>query len=151
MKNKIALFAFCTVMAGCSATTSMTAADNQTSIMINEFSPIVLEPGTGIEETYSTTSFGNYRYKITDSTTNETKYGLVPLKFNGGYLAADILFFAPAMFFNLREFYPYYEFNAVTGEVKYKKHEGDAWRIYVPSEDEVNSAKHYFSKRESNL
>ncbi len=73
-------------------------------------------------------------------------YGLVPLKFNGGYLATDILFFAPAMFFNLREVFPYYQFDLESNEVRYKKKESDEWTIYKPKVEEVERAKTYFDE-----
>ena len=73
-------------------------------------------------------------------------YGVLPLKFNGGYLALDILFFfAPAMFFNLREGYPYYEFDMDKRVVRYKKHPSDPWVNYQPSEAESQRAKGHFA------
>lgn len=66
------------------------------------------------------------------------------MKFNGGYLAADILFFAPALFYNLREVYPYYEFDAEKQEIRYKKKPEDSWRIYHPLPEEVANSKAYF-------
>ncbi|HEY7866027.1 MAG TPA: hypothetical protein VIC51_08495, partial [Psychromonas sp.] len=62
---------------------------------------------------------GKYVFKAS-SEGKKPIYGLVPLKFNAGYLAADIMFFAPAMFFNLREVYPHYQFDINAGVVRYK-------------------------------
>jgi hypothetical protein len=41
-------------------------------------------------ETFNTTTFGNYEFRA-DTPSHEPLYGLLPLKFNGGYLALDIL------------------------------------------------------------
>ena len=100
------------------------------------------------EQTYSTTSFGQYQFKL-ESEGHEPMYGLMPLKFNGGYLAADILFFAPAMFFNLREVFPYYQFDLEHKEIRYKKNIEDSWTVYKPEAAEVNRAKAYFEKRDN--
>jgi hypothetical protein len=75
----------------------------------------------------------------------EPMYGLVPLKFNGGYLAAGILFFAPATFYNLREVYPFYEFDAAHGVVRYRKREQDPWMTHTPTAAEAERAKAYFA------
>jgi hypothetical protein len=71
---------------------------------------------------------------------------LLPLKFHGGYLALDILFFAPAAFFNLRGVFPYYEFDSEKHELKYRQKETDTWVTYHPSDDETARAKQYFEK-----
>ncbi len=71
-------------------------------------------------------------------------YGLVPLKFNGGYLALDILFFAPAMFFNLREVFPYYEFDSEEGVVRYRLEKDSDWTTYKPTVAEIAHAKSFF-------
>ena len=68
------------------------------------------------------------------------------MKFNGGYLAADILFFAPAMFYNLREVYPYYEFDVENGVVRYKRNANDPWVSYKPTPAEQDHARNYFQK-----
>ena len=75
----------------------------------------------------------------------EPMYGLIPLKFNSGYLVADILFFAPAAFYNLREVYPFYEFDVEKNEVRYKKNVGDQWTVYKPTPAEVARAQAYFA------
>ena len=43
------------------------------------------------------TSFGNYEFKAVDSGFDPF-YGILPLSFKGGHLAADIIFFAPGAF-----------------------------------------------------
>ncbi len=46
-----------------------------------------------VSKTYKATSFGQYRFRA-EKPGMEPMYGLIPLKFNSGYLVADILFFA---------------------------------------------------------
>jgi hypothetical protein len=104
------------------------------------------QTGASRTESYWATSFSNYPFKVTESG-RAPFYGILPLKFNGGYLAADILFFAPAMTYNLREVYPYYEFDAARQVVKFKKHESDRWHEYVPSAAETDRARQYFESR----
>jgi hypothetical protein len=129
------------LLTGCSASARFDAVQSDVSLTINE------EPEFAIVEapyhTYSTTSFGQYKFKA-EKEGVEAMYGLIPLKFNGGYLAADILFFAPAMFFNLREVFPYYQFDLEKNEVRYKKTESDEWTIYKPKTKEIERAKRYF-------
>ncbi|MGA9335020.1 MAG: hypothetical protein WBV39_12140, partial [Rudaea sp.] len=54
------------------------------------------------------TSFGNYEFKAVDAE-DPPLFGILPMKFKGGHLAADIILFAPAAFFNLRQAFPYYQ------------------------------------------
>jgi len=148
MKMKIAILVTSLLIAGCSSTASIKTENNIANITINDKAPVTLSPDTPIKETYSTTSFGQYKFKISETNGNKPMYGVIPLKFNGGYLAADILLFAPAMFFNLREFFPFYEFNIESGIIKYKKNESDEWISYQPTKDEINSAQTYFNRIE---
>lgn len=142
MKLRILAIPFVTILSACSATTTFQSVNSNTVLTIDKTESIALtEPST---HTYSTTSFGQYVFKASDEG-EDPMYGLIPLKFNGGYLALDILFFAPATFFNLREVYPFYEFDVKSGVVRYKKEPEDAWRTYTATEDEVNRAKAYFS------
>lgn len=97
-------------------------------------------------ETLTTTSFGNYEFRV-QAPGRETLTGILPLRFNGGYLAADILFFAPAMFLNLREVFPYYEFDLEQWVVRYKDKNDKEWHTYTPIPAEVARAKAYFEGR----
>lgn len=130
-------------LAGCSATTSFDSVQPETSLRINKTPAFQITDGNS--QTYSTTSFGQYRFKA-EQAGNEPMYGLIPLKFNGGYLAADILFFAPAMFFNLREVFPYYEFDLEANEIRYKKKETDSWTSHTPKQEEIAAAKTFFGE-----
>src|SRR5690606_34285519 len=127
----------------CSATTTMHSVDPGVSVKINQESSLALS--APISRTYPTTSFGQYHFQVR-RTGLEPMYGLMPLKFNGGYLAADILFFAPATFYNLREVYPYYQFDAANGTVQYRKKTSEPWINYTPSPAEAARAKAYFEQ-----
>jgi hypothetical protein len=131
------------VLSACTATTSLRATDPELALAINKDSEVTLD--SPVHRTYDTTSFGQYQFKATKPGM-EPMYGLVPLKFNGGYLTADILLFAPALFFNLREVYPIYEFDVAQGVVRYKKKESDQWMSYKPTSAEAERAKQYFVK-----
>lgn len=131
------------ILSGCTATTSLRSTDPELAVAINTDAPITLD--SPAHRTYNATSFGQYQFKASKPGA-EPLYGLVPLKFNGGYLTADILFFAPALFYNLREVYPIYEFDVEQGVVRYKKNEQDAWMSYKPTAAESERAKKYFVK-----
>ena len=59
----------------------------------------------------------------------------------------DILFFAPAAFFNLREVFPFYEFDIEKRVVKYRFKETDEWNVYTPLEAEANRAREFFKDK----
>jgi hypothetical protein len=130
------------VMSGCTTTTSFNAAQGGTTVAVKKSN----QTSTPRSETLNTTSFGNYEF-LAESPGFDPFTGILPLKFNGGYLALDILFFAPAMFFNLREPYPYYEFDLQNRVVKYKKQENDEWRVYIPSEAEAARGRDFFKNK----
>jgi hypothetical protein len=141
MKKIILPFAVAALVTGCTASTQLDAKQDNVSISVNDKAPFTIEPE--VEHTYNTTSFGQYRFKA-EAEGHEPMYGLMPLKFNGGYLAADILFFAPALFFNLREVFPFYELDIENKVIKYKLKESDEWTIYKPKQAEVEGAINYF-------
>lgn len=137
------------LMVGCSATTKFESAGSDVRVKIDDQTGTFIAPG-GInksgpaisslgEHNFKTTSFGQYRFKA-ESDGQKTMYGNIPLKFNGGYLALDILFFAPAMLFNLREVYPHYQFELENQEVRYGS-SGSDWSVYKPTPEEISEAK----------
>ena len=130
---------FCfALLTGCSATTKFESVQPGVRLKIDNDPDFVIVDGNPYS--YKTTSFGQYRFKA-ESDGYEAMYGNIPLKFNGGYLALDILFFAPAMLFNLREVYPYYRFDLEKKEVSYKSRKSDNWIIYNPTTAEKRAAK----------
>ncbi len=143
MKRLLALPLTAALLSACTATTSLRSSDPSLAVKINDDAPLVLK--NPVSKTYKATSFGQYRFRATQEGM-EPMYGLVPLKFNKGYLIADILFFAPAAFYNLREVYPYYEFDVAQGVVRYKKNESDQWTSYTPTAAEAARAQAYFGQ-----
>lgn len=92
------------------------------------------------------TSFGNYEFKAVGDGADPF-YGILPLRFKGGHLAVDIIFFAPAAFFNLREAFPFYEIDAKKGVIRYKNKVTDAWLEYQPKPEEAARAQNYFNAK----
>ncbi len=92
------------------------------------------------------TSFGNYEFKAVDAN-DPPFYGILPLKFKGGHLAADIILFAPAAFFNLRQAFPFYEIDVKDGMIRYKNKATDVWIDYRPKPEESAHAQNYFNAR----
>jgi hypothetical protein len=130
------------VLTACAASTTFHAAQGGTEIAVKKTESTSV-PRT---EKLTTTSFGNYEFQAT-SPGLEPMTGILPLKFNGGYLALDILFFAPAMFFNLREPYRHYEIDLIQRVVRYRKNEKDPWSVYTPSETERTRGQQFFAAK----
>lgn len=131
------------ILAGCAANTQIAAVQPGTKVQIKTSA----NSDAPRSESYATTSFGNYEFQVT-ADGKDPFYGVLPLKFNGGYLALDILFFAPAAFFNLREVFPYYEFDQARGLIKYKRQEADSWIEYQPTPEEADRAKRFFEQKQ---
>jgi hypothetical protein len=127
------------LLSACAATTTLNAVQNGTTIRIKKST----QDATPRTEQFATTSFGNYEF-LAESPGLEPFTGILPLKFNGGYLALDILFFAPAMFFNLREVFAHYEFDLEKRVIGYRKDEADGWTTYVPTEAEAARGRKHF-------
>lgn len=111
-------------LAGCSSMTTISSTSTDAHLAPKHETPVV--PST---LHMKDTSFGNYEFKA-NSPGHESFYGILPLRFHGGRLAADVLFFAPAAFFNLRGAFPYYEFDVDHGLVRYKANSDDSWHEY---------------------
>ena len=131
------------LLSGCTATTTMSGAQGGTTVAVKKTESTAV-PRT---ETLTTTSFGNYEFKA-ETPGYEPFTGILPLKFNGGYLALDILFFAPAMFFNLREPYRYYEFDLENRIVRYRSKENKDWAVYAPTSAEAARGKAFFEAQD---
>jgi hypothetical protein len=132
-------------MTGCTTTANMATVQNGAFVRVknsvsSERPPVTSTPR---QEVFTASTFGKYEFKA-EHASFEPLYGMLPRKFNGGYLALDILFFTPAMFFNLSEVYPYYEFDLDKRVVRYRRSLTDGWTVYEPSVEEMNRAKEYF-------
>jgi hypothetical protein len=128
-------------LTACTATTNITA--HQQGAMVDIAT--TTKTNTPRSETLSATTFGNYEFRA-QAPGFEPLYGILPLKFNGGYLALDILFFTPATFFNLREAYPFYDFDIAKRVVRFRKGSED-WKTYTPSGAESTRARKVYEKK----
>ena len=126
-------------LSACTATTTLSTSQPGATLEITKSAQSAV-PRT---ESFNATSFGNYEFRA-QRPGSEPFYGYLPLKFNGGYLALDILFFAPATFFNLREVYPFYDFDLDKRVVRYRHKPSEEWNTYVPLHEEMTSAEQIF-------
>src|SRR4051794_9933408 len=125
------------LLAACSSMSTISAHDPGTRLLVK--GRTVELPVT---QSMKGTSFGNYEIKATSG--DDTLYGILPLRFKGGHLAADIILFAPAAFFNLREAFAYYEIDVKSGVIRYKQKEADPWIEYRPKAEEAAHAKSFY-------
>ncbi len=139
--HKYVLIALTITLVGCTAKTSFTSTQPNTKIYVRERP--MSAPASG---EFRTTSFGAYDFKVVDPA-GQTFYGVLPLKFNPGYMVADILLFAPGLFFNLREVYPHYEIDPASYVIRYRQTSKQPWREYKASIKEEAGAKRYFENR----
>jgi hypothetical protein len=139
MKYFAHIIAIALMLSGCSAMSTLDSPYKDTNVVIRDRNlgkvPVKIE--------LRSTSFGNYEFKAVRAD-GTAMYGILPLKFNGGQLAVNILLFAPASFFNLREVYPYYEFDLDRSVVKFRETEQEDWREMKPKPEEIDRAKKYF-------
>jgi len=126
-------------LAGCSAMTTIQSAQTDVVLKVKEREYKTYPAG----DTFKTTTFGNYDFRA-ERPGAEPLYGILPLKFNGGYLTLDILFFAPGTFFNLREVFPFYEIDMIERAVRYRKGADKPWEVYRPTTEESKRAEEYF-------
>jgi hypothetical protein len=126
------------LIAGCSSMTKISSPHAGTQLAIKDRR--VMLPA---HETLLGTSFGNYEFKAVESGFDPF-YGILPLSFKGGHLAADIILFAPGAFFNLRAAFPFYEIDGGQGVILYRVNEREGWNEYRPDAEEVERAREYF-------
>ncbi|HST28553.1 MAG TPA: hypothetical protein VLK26_09335 [Rudaea sp.] len=138
MKLRNGLFAAAAaLLAACSSMSTITAHDPGTRLLVK--GKTVDLPVT---QSMKGTSFGNYEFKATNG--DNAFYGILPLKFKGGHLAADIILFAPAAFFNLRQAFAFYEIDVKDGVIRYKEKAGDPWTEYTPKAEEAAHARNFY-------
>lgn len=136
---RLAAIAALVLLAGCEATTSLTVVQSGARLQVKKSQSTEVPRS----ETLTATSFGNYEFRA-EAPGYEPMSGILPLRFNGGYLAADILFFAPALFFNLREVFPQYEIDLQQRVLRYKDKKDTAWTTYQPTPAEAARAQAHF-------
>ena len=129
------------LISACSSMTTISSPKDGTALSLKDRT--VSLP---YHEKMKATSFGNYVFKAVDDGA-EPFYGILPLKFKGGHLAVDIIFFAPAAFFNLREVFPFYEIDVGNGVIRYKTAPNEGWIEYRPKPEEVAHARSFFDDK----
>jgi len=128
-------------MSACSSMTTISSQKAGTTFMLKD--KTVSLP---VSQSMKGTSFGNYSFKAIDAG-SEPLYGILPLRFKGGHLAADIILFAPAAFFNLREVFPFYEIDVSQGVIRYKNTPTEGWTEYRPKPEEAARARSFFEAK----
>jgi hypothetical protein len=127
-----------TLLAACSSMTTINSPHTGTQLLVKD-RHLTLPA----HENMRGTSFGNYEFKASEDGFDPF-YGILPLSFKGGHLAADILLFAPGAFFNLRAVFPFYEIDVEKGLIRYRASENEAWNEYRPKADEIARARSYY-------
>lgn len=129
------------LLAACSSMSTITAAEKPTRLELQDRS-LNLPANAEIRGT----SFGNYEFKATEPNDASVQpfYGILPLAMKGGHMAADILLFAPALFFNLRGAFHFYEVDAGKRTIRYRDDEKDPWVEYQVKPEEEARARAYF-------
>jgi hypothetical protein len=127
------------LLSACTTVSSISSAREGTVVSLREMT--VNAPG---KQALKSTSFTNFEFRAVDPGSERPFYGVLPLEFRGGHLAADIILFAPGMFVNLRTAFRFYEFDVSNGVVRYKSKEAGSWTEYRPTPAEVARAEAYF-------
>jgi hypothetical protein len=139
----MALMASAVLLSACSAMTTISSPNAGTTVALRD--KTLALPAT---QSIKGTTFGNYEFKATDPASQEAMYGILPLEMKGGHMAADILLFAPGMFFNLRGAFPFYEVDVRNGVIRYKEDKDDAWVEYRPTPEEAARAREFFNPKQ---
>ena len=126
------------LLAGCSSVTTISSTSPDTTLVVADKTTSL--PGS---IRLRGTSFGNYAFRATDNgaPTAEPVYGILPLAMKKGQMAASILFFAPALFFNLRGAFRFYEVDMQNQVIRYRDRERDPWMSYPIKPDEAARAR----------
>lgn len=132
----ICIFIF--IISGCTAMTNIKSTQPGVTLKVTDKSYSTLPA----KDEFGVTTFGNYEF-VAKKDGHEPLYGVLPLKINGGYLALDILFFAPACFFNLREVYPYYDIDVEKKMIRYST-DNNIWYDLFVTQEETEQAKKYY-------
>lgn len=141
MLRNAALACGLALLAACSTISSISSAGKPTTLVLKD-RPLNLTANARIRGT----SFGNYEFKATETHDPSVPpfYGILPLALKGGHMAADILLFAPALFFNLRGAFHYYEIDVRNRTIRYRDELDDPWMTYQVKPEEEARARAYF-------
>ena len=135
------LVALVAILSACSSMTTISSPHAGTTLAFKDKSV-----NLPLTEKMKGTSFGNYEFKAVDDG-SDPFYGILPLRFKGGHLAVDIILFAPAAFFNLREVFPYYEIDVSQRVIRYKSTPTEGWTEYKPKTEEAAHARAFFETK----
>ncbi len=125
---------------GCTTATRFEGASAGTKFSLRDFESVEL-PKEMVLESKAT---GQYEFMATTPAC-DALYGILPLRVNGGTMAASIALFAPALFIGgFRDVFAFYQLDPVDGVVRYKNTAEEDWRSYKPKMIEVERAKRYF-------
>jgi hypothetical protein len=130
------------LLSACTVTTTISAAQAGAMIDVRSSTQTVA-PRT---ETYQATSFGDYEFRA-QAPGYEPFFGVLPLKLNGLYMVFDTLAFPPAAAFNLRQVYPFYEFDIEKKVVRFRKNETDEWHTHTTFHAEMVQAQEFFNAK----
>jgi hypothetical protein len=133
---------FVTALTGCMAVTTIGSGQPDVVISIQDKSYRKMP----VTDEFAQTTFDNYEFQATKPG-RQPFYGILPLRFNRGFLIMDILLFAPLTLFNLRQVYPYYQFEIEKRVLLFKDKEGDDWQEFRPTQAEAARARDYFRGR----
>lgn len=129
-------------LAACSSVTTISSTTPGTTFVVSE-STMTLPASIKLRGT----SFGNYEFKATTTdAASPPMYGILPLAMKKGQMAASILFFAPALFFNLRGAFRFYEVDPSTNTIRYRDRERDAWKTYQVRPEEAARARAQYER-----
>lgn len=136
----------CFFISGCTAMTTISSKQSNVSLRIENqtFSSLPAK------NEFPVTTFGPYVY-LAEKEGYDPLYGILPLSVDIGSVILDSLLFAPALFFNVRYVFPYYEIDIDKKLIRFS-HDGRQWWESNVSPEETEQAKAYFkeaSKREA--
>lgn len=136
----IGCIAILSLLAGCTSDSIFESVAPGTKMSLRDHGTFPLPA----ELTIGSKSTGQYEFKVM-AATGETLYGILPLRVNGGTMAASIVLFAPAFAIGgFRDALPVYEVDAKAGILRYKVRPDGAWQEMRPMSNESARAKAYF-------
>jgi uncharacterized protein YceK len=136
MRKFLWLILFVLVLQGCTTTSSFTSIQEGVKITVGKTKISGEMPVAG---EISRTTFGSYPVKVQKNGC-ELMYFSLPLKVSPGIIVIDALFFAPAIFFNVKGSLPFYEVDLDSRDLKYKVNNEENWITYlIPEEQKVSA------------
>ena len=76
---------------------------------------------------HRSTTFGRYNYTVAAEGLGSVD-GVLPLKVNAGHIVLDVLFFAPALFFNIQDPVDEYLVDIARGTIRFRNGEHGEWQ-----------------------